>query len=194
MLLNKVEYDITKMLNQLNNKLTFHSIYHTKYVVNTAKKICDYACLSKTEREIVIISAWFHDIGYLESYLDHEYYSVRIAENYLKEKQLDSDIINEITTCISATKTPQKPTTFLAKIVCDADLSHLGSTNYFYWLRLLRKEWKVYLNKTFNNYDWYTLNHRFLTTHVYHTSYGKDILSVNIKENVNKLEKLISSK
>ena len=44
---------------------------------------------------------------------------------------------------ILATEFPQKPSTLLEEILCDADFSHLGDKDYLEKNQLLRLEWEL---------------------------------------------------
>ena len=71
------------------------------------------------------LATWFHDTGYSEGPEEHEERSCVNAENFLKGKIPDADL-EIVKGCIRSTKVPQRPTSILEQIICDADLSHLG--------------------------------------------------------------------
>lgn len=83
-LLNKIENFVFNKFNDENNiNLIYHTFAHTKEVVDSCKEISTFEKLSDDELEILFISAWFHDIGYLETSDEHEEASVRIAKEFL---------------------------------------------------------------------------------------------------------------
>ena len=67
------------------------------------------------------------------AYQNHEYYSQVVARNFLGRKNWPPAEINRVTGCIAATKMPQKPTTLLEEILCDADLAHLAEPDFGSW-------------------------------------------------------------
>ena len=93
--------------------------------------------------------------------------------------------------CIAATKLPQNPTISIAEVLCDADLFHVSTLNFFYRKLLLRKEWKTELGKSFTDLEWHHVNHDFLRNHQYFTEYGKKVLAKGQHENILKVENLI---
>ena len=177
--------------NSTCKKLPYHNFLHTSKVVENVDKIIQYQHVS--DAELIIISAWFHDVGFCETYFGHEDESIRLAHKYLQGLNYNPDKITAILNCIEATKMPQNPTTILEEILCDSDLYHLGNNNYFHHNQLLRTEWIIECNKTFSDLEWYRLNKDFLDTHKYFTHYGQQKLEKGKQINIQKLNNKISS-
>ena len=66
--------------------------------------------------------------------------SERIGLQFLQERQASPELISQVTGCIAATRIPQTPTNLMEKIICDADLFHLGTEQFREKSRLLRDE------------------------------------------------------
>ncbi|MEZ4996322.1 MAG: adenylate/guanylate cyclase domain-containing protein [Bacteroidales bacterium] len=62
--------------------------------------------LNEEEMDIVKIAAWFHDVGYLKQYRDHEEVSIHIAEGFLNGKGVERKHVERITECIRSTVIP----------------------------------------------------------------------------------------
>src|SRR5882724_9772016 len=121
--------------------LLYHNIPHTVEVVEAAKNIAGHYNLSDREFFIVVAAAWFHDTGYLTNGSEqHEDKSAELAENYLKTIGVNEADIAEIKKCIVSTKMPQQPVSLLEKIICDADLFHLGTGDFKEKSKLIKKE------------------------------------------------------
>src|SRR6476619_7605864 len=126
----KVEEHVINYFNSREDpQLTYHNLDHTLGVVKAAKQIADNYQLDDKGLFIVITAAWFHDIGYLKG--------AKMARVFLHKSGVDSETIQTITGCIIATTLPQNPKTTLEEIVCDADLSHLGSDDFLEKSKLL---------------------------------------------------------
>lgn len=97
------------LLKNLPENMYYHNIDHTLSVVETVKLISKNMALTSEETEILILSAWFHDTGFVLSYKGHEKHSVQIAHKYLEECEYNSDLIEQVTLCILATQMPQTP-------------------------------------------------------------------------------------
>ena len=62
-------------------RLVYHNLKHTEFVVEKCAEIGTAENLSDEEKELVAISAWFHDVGYFEGMKGHEERSAEIAES-----------------------------------------------------------------------------------------------------------------
>ena len=112
--------------------LPYHNWKHTENVYNAAKLISENADqeLSNRQKQNLQLAALFHDLGYLQSPKDHEQISVQLAVDFLKEKGIELEDLEEVKRLILATKLGHKATDELEKIIVDADLSHLGREDY----------------------------------------------------------------
>src|SRR5699024_3300869 len=122
---------------------------------------------------------------------NHEQEGANLAEKFLKEKEVDATIYDSVKNCIRVTRVPQKPHTLLEKIVCDADLYHLG-TNYFLEINELIRQENVDVKKidlTEELWDANTIT--FLQQHHYHTEYCQLLLNDVKKINLKKLEEKV---
>jgi len=173
-------------------ELPYHNIDHTQDVVDAVIEISKAAGISNNELKNCIIAAWFHDTGFSLSYKNHEYFSKKIAENFLEQELFKRDQIKVVLSCIEGTKLGEKPISNLEKIICDADLYHLTECNYIYRNTLLRKEWEIELGKIYSDKEWYELNYKFLKDHFFYNN--KNELNLNQKLNINikKVENLFS--
>lgn len=192
--MNKLVNDISHYIKDLfSAKLSpmflYHSLQHTRDVVHVASKIADHYGLSPDEKEIILISAWFHDTGYVITIENHEEYSALIAENYLKEKEYPEEKIKAIKKIILSTKIPRKPQNFFEDIISDADIAYIGEKNLNEKIKLLRKEWESTINKFYSDYDWLKLNIEFLETNEFRTDYAKKAFSETRADNLANLRK-----
>lgn len=171
------EYCIKFLENSRCKTLPFHSVEHTKEVYTYTKTIAQYEEVFGANLEPILIAALFHDTGMAETYVDHEEQSVEYAVKYLREQEYPEDKIKIVKNCIMATKLPQKPKTQAEKIICDADLYHLGIESYIFRNERLRAEWKTFFNKEYSDEEWYSINMEFLKNQKYHTWFGKTVLN-----------------
>ncbi|MCK7591340.1 HD domain-containing protein [Subsaxibacter sp. CAU 1640] len=170
--------------------LPFHGIKHTVEVFENVLLIGGYENINDEEQEILNIAALFHDTGMSETYIGHEDVSANNAKTYLNEHSYPKEKIKRVLKCVKATKMPQNPKTLLECVMCDADLSHLASTNYLFKNELLRTEWANYMDLVFTDEEWYQLNLEFLINHTYHTNFGKTVLKEGKQRNIELLEQL----
>ena len=172
-------------------KYPYHNYQHTLEVVKACTKLCTELSINKAEASVVLIAAWFHDLGYIEKYKDHESSSIAMAKEFLFKHTDDKGIINEVVGCISATRIPQRSTNILQDIIADADLSHLGQENYFYRSLLLRREWELFKNLKYPDLDWHFHNLNFLRSHQYKTQIYNEKVAPIKKINADKTESFL---
>lgn len=157
--------------------LPFHSVEHTREVYRYTKTIAQYEEVYGSDLDPILIAALFHDTGMAETYIDHEEQSVIYAKDFLSRMDYAPKKIQIVADCIMATKMPQSPRTKAEKIICDADLYHLGIESYLFRNERLRAEWETFFNRSYTDEEWYKLNMDFLKKQKYHTWFGKTVLN-----------------
>jgi len=162
---------------KLSADLVFHNFYHTLNVVRGVKDIGKHLHLSKEEKELLLLAAWFHDSGHIETYKGHEEVSQRIASEWLEKNHYPKNKIKQVLDCIAATQLPQQPKNLLEEVICDADLYHLSFGEYCHIQFKLREELRRVFGKEYTNEEWMKNNLAFLDNHHYFTDYGKTVLS-----------------
>ena len=196
-LLQDAQVLVTDLLsNKLSKSIRFHTLLHTQEVVAACEKLADYHQLGEDDRTALIVAAWFHDSGYTSGEAkDHETRSIEIVTEFLNTHHASEDLKNKIIGCINATRIPQSPSTTIERLICDADLFHLGTDDFKEKNNLLREEFKEFSGKDISKKDWRKINIRFLEGHQYVTEYGKEKLQpvkelhlAELKEKDNKNE------
>ncbi len=193
-LLQVEEFVYTLLSEKSSSHQVYHDIYHTGEVVKSAEEIGGKAGLSDSDLEIVLIAAWFHDTGYVESGIDHETRSAEFAGNFLKEHNYDEDKIIKVIACIMATKVPQNPKSLMQQVLCDADLHHLGKKKFFEKNELFRTEEEIARNKIYPDFEWIKNSISFLNEHQYFTDYAREKFDEGKQKNLLKLQKQLRKK
>lgn len=178
--------------SKLPNVYSYHNLDHTKGVVNAVSILCDEEKISLSDKEILLISAWFHDTGYTNGCNNHEDSSVEIATLFLKEKGKSEEYIAKVSSLIKATLKEYIPQTPLEKIIKDADYFHILSDNYASSCEGLRKEWKNVEGKSFTEIEWAKVNESFLSkVHHFYTPYAIEHWQPLKEKNIKALRKKI---
>ena len=163
-LLEKSESFVMNTLNEkLDKKLVYHSLSHTLRVVEKSSELAEEAKLSETDKECLVIAAWFHDIGFTVDPNNHEAESAVIASEFLTKEGVEENKIKVIKETILATKMDVEPVSELEKLLKDADCSHLGSKKYNEFSQLLQKEVELLSGSKIKETDWIKKNIDFLT-------------------------------
>lgn len=177
-LLQEVRQYVTGVFtNKVDPAFVYHSIEHTREVVEMAELMAAHLNLPEAERPALLLAAWFHDTGYSAGQPKrHEEVSRDIAAEFLRNKGIDQFTIDKVSNAIMATKWPQSPTDLLEQILCDADLSHLGLPIFPEKNKLLRQEINLLFDNKLSKKEWRLKNIFFLQQHRYFTEYGRTVL------------------
>lgn len=177
------------------NLLYYHDLQHTKMVVAAAKQIGNHYQLNDKDFFIVVIAAWFHDIGYCSGVREqHENKGAALAKDFLLENNIAEDIIAAVTSCILSTKIPQTAINLLEMIICDADMFHLGTDDFTDRNKLMRKEMEAVLHKNIDKNEWREGAIQLMQQHHYFTDYCQLLLNDKKQQNLDKLLKKQSPK
>lgn len=154
----------------------FHDLDHTVQTVAAARIIGEGFELDERNMTLLQLAAWFHDTGYSEGPKAHEERSCNNADRYLRGNIPPEDI-QIVQGIIRATKVPQQPDTLLEKIVCDADLSHLGMESYWDRTGKLRQEFILARKMIMSEQEWIDFELNFMLSHEYHTPIAQELFN-----------------
>ncbi len=172
-----------------SDKYVFHNFQHATEVVVATRQIAAGYALTDKEMEMLLVAAWFHDVGYVEGAEGHEERSCEYARSFLTEHGYVDTNINIVLTCIRATKVDVEPETLLSKILCDADLSHLGSKMYWEHCTRLRQELLLTQNIIMSEHDWVVFELDFITNHRYYTDVAHELFDKRKQKHIRQLMK-----
>jgi len=163
--------------NKVDKNIHFHTLQHTQEVLAGCETMADYYRLEEQDRFALMLAAWFHDTGYSSGKaLGHENASIELAAKFMNEHKVSPQVIDEVIGCINATRLPQTPHSLIEQIICDADLFHLGTSDFKEKNKLLREELNDFGNMDLSKKEWRKKNIEFLSKHTYFTSYAKENL------------------
>ena len=174
----------------LDAKFLYHNLSHTTYVVKAVNTLCRVMGVDEHQKKVLLVSAWFHDLGFTQQIEGHERIGAKLADEFLKLNGVDEEDIAIVKSCILSTYYPQKPTTLLEELLCDADLMHLGDKDFLITANLLRKEWELTKAITYSDTQWNKANIQFVSAHHFHTWYCHN----NVEKKKNKNIKLLAGK
>ena len=189
----EVEKYVSKLLrHDLPQTFFYHNFSHTQRVVRSAQEICEGENISEKEKQLVLLAAWLHDTGYVNSLENHEDESVVLASELLKDHQVDAKDTESVLQLIRATKMGYEPQNLLEFIIRDADTAHLGSKDYEDISQLLRYEWENTLSKVYTDSEWTNENIVYATKyHHFYTNYAIENWQKTKDKNVASLLKRI---
>ncbi len=190
-IIEEVSNYVKKLFETNPSFFRYHNFYHTKEVVDIVRDLAENSGISKGDRELLLIAAWFHDIGYPDTIPHHEEKSAEKAEEFLRGKNYQPEKIAAVKKLILSTKVPQNPENILEQIMCDADIAYIGKKDFLNRIDQLREEWGKTIQKEFSDPDWLETNIHFLESNSFHTQYAKTRFGQIRKENLAELRKLL---
>ena len=171
------------MLKDAEHKgLYYHNFKHALLVSNAARKLCKMEKIPEHETELVVIAAIYHDLGYIIRYENNEPFGAIIAHIALKAAGYSDEEIETVSNLILSTSMPQRPRNRLEQILCDADLSALGTAQYFSYSDRLRRERGISMG------EWNRSTIRFLKVHKYFTHSARAVYEHTKEMNMQKMK------
>jgi len=174
------------------NSYIYHNLDHTRSVVAAIQLLANDIDLPEEEKEIGVVAAWLHDIGHVGGSTGHEERSARMAREFLTGIGYPSPMIDRVCDTILATRLPQNPRNELERLICDADLSYLGTSDALRQAELLREEWEMLRGKAYGEEEWLRINIGFFDAHQYHTNAARKRYEKIRAENLQILKKKLS--
>lgn len=187
----KVETRARELLRGMPPIYRFHTLPHTEAVVCAVRQIASFEAMTDHQRRLVEAAAWFHDVGYLKSLAEHENLSAFSSLIFLMRLGVQPEDIDQIESCIMATRLGSVPRSVIQKVIADADMWHLTTPEFLQWADKLRKEWKAMKGLEYSDREWLENNIRFMRTVKFHTLHGQQVLAPRLEANIAHIENLI---
>ena len=182
---------IERLENELSPTLYYHGVHHTRDdVLPAVERLAEVAVVNGEDLLLLKTAALYHDIGYVENYLDHEAIGARIASEELPELGYSTEQVQIIADLIMATRMPQSPHTPLEQLICDADLDSLGRDDFFVISHSLRLELKE-MGIVTSVREWYTRQLKFLESHTYLSEAAQELRTEGKQQNINELRDIL---
>ena len=160
-----------KLESELSEKLTYHGVNHSKYVLLSCEKYIKRMNIPPEEAYLLRTAAIMHDTGYIWTFDNHEAESINFARKILPGWNYTDSEIDRIASMIAATRIPQKPSNILEQIIADSDLDYLGTSSYYKIGNKLYQELLAF-NKITTENEWDQLQVNFLQKHRFHTPFA----------------------
>jgi predicted metal-dependent HD superfamily phosphohydrolase len=170
-----------------------HTLHPTKGVVAAANRIAISENISEHDRELLITAAYFHDTGYIREYEKNEPIAARMAGRILKLIGYKPNEIVKVQKMILSTDLERKPKTHVEKILCDADLDHLGTEDFFKLDGKLREGRRGRGIDVSDEAKWYKDTLEFIRKHQYYTESQKKLREKEKQKNIKKLLKKLEN-
>jgi predicted metal-dependent HD superfamily phosphohydrolase len=184
-----IEHATIHIKNNVSTEYVFHDLLHTQQVVESIIEMSEELNFNAEETEMLQIAAWFHDLGYDKGQEGHEDRSAEYAEEFLTKNNYPKDKISIIKSAIWATKMPHVTKSLYDKVLCDADLSHLGKKIYWERSSKIRQELMLAKGKVMTEEEWVDFELAFMQQHHFHTAIAEMLYDKRKAKNIKQLRK-----
>jgi class 3 adenylate cyclase len=169
---------IEKLINEFPQNLYFHNVERVKELINLVDLYSRAEEMGDEDKLVVKTAALLSDVGYIQSYEEHEEHSIEFAKDFLSRFKYNQEQIDKICTLIDITKQNRKPQNKLEEILLDAEMNYLSRADF------------VSLNEQFFNEqfehgkidskeDWVKMQVVLLSNHKYYTQVANVLRDVN---------------
>jgi predicted metal-dependent HD superfamily phosphohydrolase len=170
-----------------------HTLHPTRGVVAVANNIAISENISEHDRELLIAAAYFHDTGYIREYDKNEPIAARMAGRVLKLIGYQPGEIKKIQKMILSTDLEREPESHIEKILCDADLDHLGRDDFFELDAKIRQGRRARGIDVSDDAKWYKGTLGIIKKHRYYTESQKQKREKKKQENIKRLIKKLEN-
>jgi len=180
------------LLWPLDDKHFYHNYSHALEVMERAIYLAKNENIENEEIELLALASLFHDTGFIVQYDENEIIGAKIAHNYLKTISYDDEKIHKIEKLIMATDPDYRhPENILEKIIKDADLDNLWTTDFIRKWDLLLEELKIIKNINLDTHAWHLSALKLIENHVLYTTTQLGERKNGLSENISSLKKLV---
>ena len=153
--------------NYSSSKRHYHTLHHVEAIIN---ELTPFKA-SISDWDMLLFSAFYHDVIYNMRSGDNEEKSAELAEKRLQSLAVPAGHSNRCKKQILMTKTHQRTGDHDTDIFTDADLSILGKDpdTYTQYTRQVRKEYWLYPDIIYNTGRKKVLQHFLNMDHIYKT-------------------------
>jgi predicted metal-dependent HD superfamily phosphohydrolase len=184
-----LQLERVRLFSRMNMpNLPYHNFAHAEQTAQDAMIFGIMENVPYNDLYLLGVEGYVHDTGFDPRRNDNEERTAKsvqqaLANSYYGFKDSELSKIGELT---RSTKIPQQPTNILEQIICDADMSNLGTPSFFDAAERVRQENGIALGRA-----WYEHLHQLLKGHKYFTRAARTLRDEGKAKNLLLLEKII---
>jgi predicted metal-dependent HD superfamily phosphohydrolase len=155
--------------------------------MNSLELLLGKSTLDIEHQEDLMMAAAWHDADYAVGKEGHESRSADFAALALEKQGLSEERIERVRRLIMSTAMGHSPVQADEGLIKDADLSHLGSSNYMEFYDGLYRELNHHEKLGISEEEWREMCIRFMESMEYHSPEARSLYEAKKTNNLNKL-------
>jgi len=168
---------------QPHELLLFHNFSYTSMVAKCARSIAQHEDLNEEETQMLLISAWFINIGFIFDFVNHTDQSIKKLKIFTEESDYPKDKAEIILKALERVLKNQKLENKVEKALSDANNSIFSSDDFLLWVKYHRQERNYFVKPKIT---------RRSNEHEYYTRSGRNLYKKGKTENIEKINMLLA--
>lgn len=193
-ILNEAEHFVTDLLtDKLDQRYLYHNADHTILTYKRAQELLKADYDEKPDELPILLAALFQYTGRSKGHTDYAKSSIKIAKDFLKERQASEDTIKAVENLILNNRKNNPPPGISDKILRDASNFLYAHEEFEAQSELLRKETNALEDEKLSVAEWREKNLQdFQTEHHFYTPYAQENWQEQKDKNLSDLVSSIS--
>ncbi|MEN8120792.1 MAG: Pycsar system effector family protein [Bacteroidota bacterium] len=171
--------------------LLFHNFNYTTQTVKSSAELAHSEKLEGDELQMVLLAAWFINIGYLFDFVSHIEHSIKVAKEFVSEFNYPDDKAKIVTEAIEVVL-KNKPENKIEKVLSDANNSIFASEELLLWVKYHRQERNYFVKPKITRRSFWQSVLNLLNEHEYYTPSAKNLFQEGKSENIEKINLLMA--
>ncbi len=172
--------------------LLFHNFNYTTQVAKCAGKLAHEEKLEDDEIQIVLLTAWFLNIGYLFDFVNQIDQSIRVVKKFVQEQSYPEEKIEIVNKAVEIVLKNKKPENNIEKVLSDANNSIFSSEDFLLWVKYHRQERNYFVKPKITRRSFWQTMIGLLKEHEYCTPSAKNLFQKGKSENIEKINLLLA--
>jgi len=171
--------------------LIYHGFQRSRELVHACKEIAKGSELNGADGEVLLLSAWFHDAGYVVAGNADREKSIELARAFLiRHGQLEG-LADAVAACLQVVDDGDTHDGLAHEVLHDALLAPLANKNHVEEVELLRLEEEGRTGKRYSDAEWTQSRIDYLYQHSYRTRWAQLEYNGQRAKNIVRLQKLL---
>src|SRR6267142_1862330 len=153
--------------------LIYHGYKRSRGLVGDCKEIAKGIKLNGDQGQILLLSAWFHDAGYVTTNGDRREKRIDLARKFLASQGQPQGVADAVASCLEAADDDGVRDSVAGDVLHDALLARLASKSYVEETGLHRREEEQRTGKVYSDVEWTRSRIEYLQQHTYRTRWAQ---------------------